>query len=107
MKYQELLEVKIGDLNIGEFQVLVDKHALERAVDRFISPRAVDRTLKKIPSVAAEIEKINDYSLFYLVDTEEEISLGMKKINNNKLYFNTVVNTVQPYGRGIKDIITI
>lgn len=107
MRIHELLEAKIGKLSIGDYTVAIDSHAMDRAVDRFISPKIVDRVLNKIPSVSKQIDNINDFTQFYIVDSTEEISLGLKKVNRSKLYLNTVIDTTTPYGRGINDIITI
>jgi hypothetical protein len=107
MRIHELLEAKIGKLSIGNYVVAVDSHAMDRAIDRFISPRVVDKVLNKIPNVSEQIDSLEDFRQFYIVDNTEEISLGLKKVNDRKLYLNTVIDTASPYGRGIDDIFTV
>jgi len=107
MRYYELVETKIGILTIGEYRVEIDSHTIERSIDRFVSPRAVDRTLKKISQVGKDIEKIDDGTRFFIIDQTEGISLGIRKIQDKKLIFKTVVNSIKPYAKGVEDFISV
>ena len=107
MRYYELFEAKVGDLDIGEYHVIVDSHTVDRAVQRFVSPRAVDRTLKKIPQIGNRIDQIANSMQFYIVDQTEGISLGFRKTQGKEMIFKTVIDSTKPYAKGVEDIITV
>jgi GNAT superfamily N-acetyltransferase len=101
-------ESAVGTLAIGPFQIVVDDHAFERAIDRDIQPRDIDATLKKIklPRVAKQMQDFESGSRFYVFDHTNDVALGLRRIGNNRFVLKTVYNG-RPMDLNIAGIITI
>ena len=107
MRIYEVLEAKVGELKVGDYQVVVDDHAIERARERNINPNDVDAVLKKLPSIKNELGSVTNNLQFFVIDQTAGITLGMRKLNDRRLLLKTVIKTVKPYARNVDDIFTV
>lgn len=93
MKINEiLLEKNIGNLTIGDIKVSVDDHTIQRCIQRNISPLAVDKVLKKLPTVKDQLSRVDSGQQFWIWDQSLDIGLGLRRISSDYLGF--VLKTV-------------
>jgi hypothetical protein len=108
MKAQEFIfEKELGRLTIGGIVIIVDDHAMDQAVLRDVLPTDVDRTLRKIFSVKDQIQAIDAGQKFWIFDKTQDISLGMRCLNQDEARY--VLKTVldqHPYA-GPSPVITV
>lgn len=94
MRYQEfVIEAAIGTLNIGGVVIIVDDHALDRAVDRMVLPTDVDRVLRKLPKIKQQIAQLGLGQQFWVYDPALEVGLGCRLLDpgSPKIQFKTVI----------------
>lgn len=99
MRANEFLnEAMIGTLTIGGITIIVDEHAMERAIDRLVLPTDVDRVLRKLPTIQDQIAQIDSGQQFWVYDPVAEVALGCRVINpeRSKIQFKTVLGS-RPY----------
>lgn len=77
-------EALIGTLNLSAVEILVDDHALNRAVERDVSPLVVDKVLKMLPSHKDKISAITPGEKFWVYSSDLEISVGMRRLDDRK-----------------------
>jgi Domain of unknown function (DUF6321) len=101
-----LKETKIGHLSVGDMDIEVDSHSINQSISRFVSPRSVDKVLKKFPTVEDKISKIPDGHKFWVFDVTNDVAVGMRCLDaENKRYRLMTVVGSKPYN-GPTPIIT-
>lgn len=94
MRFQEFVnEAMIGTLTIGGMTIIVDEHAMDRAVERQVLPTDVDRVLRKMPAIKPQIAQIESGQKFWIYDPTLEVGLGLRMLNAERLriQFKTVI----------------
>ena len=107
MRIHELLEAKVGEITAGEYRVVVDDHALDRARERNVNPHDVDGALKKLSTINDQIDAVGNKLQFFVIDQNKGITLGMRKLGDRRVLLKTVIKTVKPYARNVDDIFTV
>lgn len=88
-------EVAVGTILTPHLEIVVDDHALERAQERGVDPRAVDYVIRKqLPKNLSKLEQIPVGQKFWVYDWSREVSLGMRRISSTQLKF--MLKTVWP-----------
>lgn len=98
MRAQEFITEKvIGTLNIGGVVIIIDQHAMDRAVDRMVLPTDIDRVLRKIPRLKDQLAQLEAGQQFWVYDPELEVGLGCRNINPEqlKIQLKTVIGPRQ------------
>jgi hypothetical protein len=92
---QFVTEAMIGTLTIDGITIIVDEHAMDRAVTRMVLPSDVDRVLRKLPQIKTQIAQIESGQQFWVYDAGLEVGLGCRMINPDRLriQFKTVIGT--------------
>jgi hypothetical protein len=92
-----IVEIIIGNLTVGKVSIGVDDHSFKRVKQRGVSPKKVDIAIRKIKDNVDRLDDISAGEQFWIHDAEQDISLGMRKLNDdNKLVLKTLVNGL-PY----------
>ena len=102
MRAQEFVsESAIGTLTIAGITIIVDEHAMDRAVDRQVLPTDVDRVLRKLSTIKTQIAQIESGQQFWVYDPALEVGLGFRMLNaeHPRMQFKTVIGAKQgePY----------
>ena len=84
---QRTNEDNAGTLTIGPVKIVVDLHAVDRAIDRGISPDTVDIVLRRLPLISQELDSIESGSRIWVYSPEHDIGLGMRRISSGELKF--------------------
>lgn len=96
MRINELItEEKVGTIWTEDLEIVVDDHAIERAQQRQVDPRAVDYIVKRqLQKVIHKLEQIEPGERFWVYDWSREVALGMRRISSTKMRFQ--LKTVWP-----------
>ena len=91
-------------------EIVVDDHALDRARQRGVDPRAVDYIIRKqMPKILKKLEQIEVNQRFWVYDWSRETALGMRKLSSSQPRFllKTVFAGMPSQTPGIEKIISI
>ena len=104
-----LQEEIVGRLTFDDIEILVNKHALDRARQRRVSPRAVDYSLGRLFKIKNKLAQIPAGKRIWVYDWNREIALGLRRTNPDRLIFmlNTVYDGRPSKTPGIDKIIGI
>ena len=96
MRINEVItEAVIGTIITNNLEIIVDQHAIDRAKERGVSPRAVDYIIKKqLPKVLRKLHQIPAGQKFWVYDWSSETALGLRRISADTLTFQ--LKTVWP-----------
>jgi hypothetical protein len=96
MRSREFItELAVGTIFTEDLVIVVDDHALDRAKEREVDPRAVDYVIKRrLPRVLSKLKRIELGQRFWVYDWSREIALGFRRISSSELKF--VLKTVWP-----------
>lgn len=96
MKATEFItEVAVGTITTGDLIVVIDDHALDRAFERGVDPRAIDYVIsKRLPKILHKLDSIEGGQQFWIYDWSREVALGMRRLSSTQLKF--VLKTVWP-----------
>jgi len=89
---------RLGILKFSGFEIAVDKHSMDQAVNRNVLPSDVDRVLKKIIGIQDQIKSIPSGQQFWVYSSSLDVGLGFRKSQDNslKLLLKTVTGS-KPY----------
>jgi hypothetical protein len=96
MKIRDVIvEARAGDLTINDIKIVVDRHAIDRVIQRNVSPIGVDKVLKKLPVIADKLNSVDQGQQFWVWDHVLEIALGFRKINSgiHRYVLKTILGT--------------
>jgi hypothetical protein len=101
-------EAAVGTLTIGPFEIVVDDHSFERAVERKIKKSYIDTVLRKVkfPRVSKQMTNFEVGNRFYIFDHSNNVALGMRRIGQDRFVLKTVYKG-KPMDLNIAGIITI
>jgi hypothetical protein len=107
-KKKKTNEATVATINIGDIAVILDDHALDRQQQRGISDKSLDAAIRKLkfPRVIKQMNQIEDGNRFYVMDHITNVSLGIRKLSNNRYQLKTVFNG-RPADHNIAGIITV
>ncbi len=93
-------EIAVGTILTPNLEIVVDDHALDRAKERGVDPRAVDYIIRKqMPKILKKLERIEVNQRFWVYDWSRETALGMKRLSSTQMKF--MLRTVLPKAPGI------
>lgn len=91
--HQFVAEKKIATFRSGALTIDIDDHTIERSYMRSVNPRQVDQALRKLKSVADQINAIEPGHKFYAVDPDTGVALGIRRLSApGHIMFKTVLN---------------
>ncbi len=83
-----VVEVAVGTILTPNLEIVVDDHALDRAKERGVDPRAVDYIIRKqMPKILKKLEDIEVNQRFWVYDWSRETALGMRRMSSTQLKF--------------------
>lgn len=96
MRAQEFVtEAAVGSIHIGPVEIVVDDHAVIRAQERGVDPRAVDYVMRRqLPKVIKQLSQVESGQKVWVYDWSRETALGLRRISADDLKF--VLKTVWP-----------
>ncbi len=88
----------IGHLHFPNITIAVDDHAIERTQTHGVNPRAIDTVLKKLSSIANDLNQLEVNNKVWVYDPASNIALGLRRISSREPLFKlkTVVGD-KPY----------
>ena len=100
-------ETVIGNLHFPRLIIAVDDHAIDRTRTRGINPQRIDVSLKKLSSIADQLEQMEVNNTVWVYDVANNIGMGLRRISSRDMRFKlkTVVAD-RPYD-GVTPIIEI
>ena len=88
-------ETAVGHILTPRFEIVVDDHALERARERGVDPRAVDYIIRtQLPKVSHKLDQIEVNQKFWVYDWSRELALGLRRLSSTEPRF--LLKTVWP-----------
>lgn len=88
-------EKKIGTIRSGNLVIDIDDHAIDRANQRTVNPKQVDQALKKLRTVADQLNAIEPGHRFWAKDPDTGVALGLRRLSgDNRFLFATVVGAL-------------
>ena len=88
-------ETAVGHILTPRFEIVVDDHALERARERGVDPRAVDYIIRtQLPKVSRKLDRIEVNQKFWVYDWSRELALGLRRLSSTEPRF--LLKTVWP-----------
>jgi len=88
----------IGHLHFPNVTIAVDDHAIERTQTHGVDPHSIDVVLKKLSSVADELNQLEVNNKVWVYDPATNVALGLRRISSREPLFKlkTVVGD-RPY----------
>ena len=96
----------LGTLHIGELNIPIHKHSIDRARERGVRPGAVDVILRKLPRYTEKIQTLESGTKFWVHDKTQGVALGFQKLDSGAIQLNTVMKT-DPHEQGAVDVIAV
>ena len=98
MRAKEFIDEAImGKFRLPSAEILVDRHALVRAVERDVSPIEVDKVMKMLPRIENELSDIGPGQKVWIYSTQSGISVGLRRLDDrggiNRYILGTVLRT--------------
>ena len=95
----------IGNIQIGNYTIKLDKHILDRMAQRDWTPNEVYSTLNKLPKAKAKLKQLSPGHMFLLHDNTNNLFMKFRvKDTENKIY---IAYTVFDKGWNVYDSATI
>ena len=100
-------EAVIGNLHFPKLTIAVDDHAIDRTRTRGINPQRIDVSLKKLSSIADQLEQMEVNNTVWVYDVANNIGMGLRRISSRDMLFKlkTVIAS-KPYD-GVIPVIEI
>ena len=91
-------EDTIGYLHFPTVTIAVDDHAIERTQTHGVDPQAIDTVLKKLSSIADDLNQLEVNNKVWVYDPATNVALGLRRISSRTPLFKlkTVVGD-KPY----------
>jgi len=91
-------EAIIGHLHFPNVTIAVDDHAIERTQTHGVDPKSIDVVLKKLSSIADELNQLEVNNKVWVYDPATNVALGLRRISSREPVFKlkTVVGD-RPY----------
>jgi hypothetical protein len=86
-------------LRRGSYTIYVDQHAIDRAVERAVSPDTVDQVINLITGAKDKIKHLSAGEAFYLYSNQHDVSLGIRVVDPEQriVKLKTIIGS-KPWG---------
>ena len=92
-----VVEAITGKFKLPTAEILVDRHALIRAVERDVSPIEVDKVLRMLPRIEYKLSEISAGQKVWIYSEQSGISVGIRRLDDrmgiNRFILGTVLRT--------------
>lgn len=98
----------IKTVKVGNYTVAIDQHFVDRIIYRKVREIDAFHTLDKLPQAKAKLKEIYPGQSFWLHDNTNNVSLGIKTINQEKReYLLKTAVPNRPWGDNTYPIIEV